>query len=1449
VFALLAAVVLAAAVPLTRRGLTSTAETLAAVGLIFVLLTGYAIWTAGAFGGSGVTAPVFAGIVCLVAAGVAAGYREISHLIAPRFAGVLLLQPVLPLIGHSALHGAAGWASLLAGVAAQDFALSLLLRRRQAGHAGDGTPYLRDAVWLLHGLAVLASLVCAVITLSRAHTVHGVLAGSAALLLAAVVGMAGGLMLHRWPLPDVGTGLATAALIVAVGRLGAVLLPGWGLVLAALTVLAVGVAVRFIDPTGRVGLPRPLEQPSTRNVLGPRLAGSAAAGVLAVVLLGRGLAAIIAPLRAATPAWHADLSRYPAVLADAAGHNGWSLALAALLLTLAAVVMLPPETRSDGAVTGLVLTLLLAPAGFALPWSVTPVLLLAAAIGLGGYALIAPTMRSVWVRLAGAAVLGGFAAGVSLARPAAGALALTAIVLAGAAIGMLPMFTEGSIGPFAELAAEAGWGSAAFALPGAVAFATVGSVNHSIGPVPVLAASFLAVAGSLGGTAIAQVARGRTSPLMAGGATLGAVLVAAATFRAHGVALADTGVAALLLISAVLLCLAPSLNANRRTAGALDGSDLAAIAVTAAGIAAVVRVGTLLAPRYGLAVSATLVLLVAIGVRTMPAPWRRGPALGASLVGTVVALVAGVVAVRGALAVLGAGRPIWHADLAHWSVHAPGSYGGQIPVALLLLAVAAAIGLPAPAGAAVSIAALGLAALGAPASLGLSWWSPVLLSGLVATGGGLAAAATRSAPEGWARAGVATLLFADTVGASLVRPDITALTLLGATLVLAAIAVVAARSRARFAVDGLAPEVPPPAPVPTPEPRTALGRALRARRPGRLRALAAAPSVGSDHLLLIGGSALAAALITVPGVAYCLAYTTGQSLGVALTAALAGLCVGLALVAVAGYSDTGRASWLASAAYLPFVSAGVAVVGTAIAVGTIPAELPMAIYAATAALLAVLAELLRAAVLVRHGRQPNPDRRGYPLLLAAGPPTVLAIVALAPSLLAALFGPYRWVDHVWAGAPTSSVAALGLLRHWVGGGDTVVAALLLTIAAALGAIGFGGQPRAILARAVAVVIPGIAITMLIAPYTLHSAWPAGPVAAILVAALTGLGVGLSATPPETTAAGSLHQARRLVLAIWLLAGGAGLAGSLADRQTTIWVLFATVAAGTAAALYGNSRPARIVGWLVTATAGHLLALVVGLAAGLPVYWTAFVVGAVATALLMLASLLPRLRYPEAIAEASTIEASAYAGAVLGLLLAARSLPHLAVFSCAWGAVLGVAAARPARARLYRRVLIWTAAAHELIAWWLLMHIAQVALPEAYTLAVALVALITGYVEARRHPEISSWLSYGVALVAAFLPSLAIVLSTGQTPLRRGLLIVAAAGIVVFGAVRRQQAPVVVGGVVLAIAALNELAAVSTAALLWTVMALVGGVLVGLGANYEKRRRDISRLRGALGKLR
>ncbi len=1415
VFALLAAVVLAAPLPIARRGLVSTAETLASVGLLFVLLDGYAIWASDALAGTRMSGTAFAGLVCLATAGVAAGYRTISHLVAPRFAAVLLLQPVLPLLFAGLIHGVAGWSAILAAVGAQDLALAIVLRTRlnRAArppaksiidaeeievaeeideHAAEGTPYLRDAVWILHGSAVLAAVACAVVTLAGAHAITVVLGGAAGLLLAATVGLGGGLTLRRWPLPDVATGLATAALICAIGRVTAVALPGWGLVMTGLAILVAGVTVRLLGPLAHQG---------------PRLAGALSAGALALILLGRGLDAIIGPLRASTPAWHADLGRYPHAVAEAAGPGAGQLALAAIILTAAALTMLPTRDRADGVVVGFALTLLLVPAGLSLPWAAVPLVLVLAAAALGGYALIAPTTRAAWIRIGAAAILGCYAAAVALARPEAAALALSGLTIFGAAIGVAPRLAEASLGPNADRAAEAGWAGAAFALPGAVAFATAGTAqSNQSGPVPVLAASFLAVAGTLTATAVSQVARGRPAPLLVTGSTLGAGAVAVAAFVAGGVPLVDIGIAALLLISAVMLCLAPWMDTSRRIAGVAGGSDIAATAVTAASVAAVARVAGLLAPGYELASAAVLVLLVAAGIRAMPAAWRRGPIVGGSLVGTVVGLIAGVEAVRGAFAALGAVKPVWHTDLAHWSARISGPFGAQVPLALVLLAAAAAVALPVPASYAVSSVGIGLAALAVPSALDLPWWSPILFSGIAATGIGIAAGRSTVREAAWARYSMATVLFADTIGASLVRPGVTAQTLLVSTLVLAGVAWAAAAT-------------------------------LHSHE-------------GATHLVLIGGFSLSAAMSALPAGAACLALASGASWSFALTSALTGLCLGLALTAVTCYNTE---------FLLPFATAGVALVGTAIAVSTIGTALPLVVYAAAAALLAVLAELLRAAVTARGQTLPADQRRGRPLalpgrpghalMLAAGPATVLAAVALAPSVAAAAIGPYQWVESVWTGAPGSSLAALGPFAHWVGDATSVAAALILTLAGALGAVGFGGRPEAVSRRAVSVVIPGLAITLLIAPYALRMSWPAGPVLALVVAVLAGLGLALTAAPAGTADATRQRPARTLVLVICLLAGGAGLAGSLATQSMTLWALTITAGGGVTAAMLGRSRAARVVGWLVTAFAGHLLALVAGLAAGLPVYWSAFLVALVAAAMLVVASLLPRLRQPQAVSEAIAVEASAYAGAVLALALAARSLPHLAVFTCAWGAVLSVAASRPNRPRLYRNALIWFAIAHELAAWFLLMYVSKVALPEAYTLAVAVAASIIGYLRVRRDPDVSSWLAYGVALVAAFLPSLAIVLMTNETPTRRGVLIVGAAATVVFGSWRRQQAPVVVGGVALAVAALHELAVVSTTALLWTIMALVGAVLVGLGANFEKRRRDIQRLRGALGRLR
>jgi hypothetical protein len=165
-------------------------------------------------------------------------------------------------------------------------------------------------------------------------------------------------------------------------------------------------------------------------------------------------------------------------------------------------------------------------------------------------------------------------------------------------------------------------------------------------------------------------------------------------------------------------------------------------------------------------------------------------------------------------------------------------------------------------------------------------------------------------------------------------------------------------------------------------------------------------------------------------------------------------------------------------------------------------------------------------------------------------------------------------------------------------------------------------------------------------------------------------------------------------------------------------------------------------------------------------------------------------------------------------------------------VLGVAASRPGRGTVERRGLFWIAVTCEISAWWLLMGVADVALPEAYTLPFAALALLVGVLELRHRPDLRSWVAYGPALVAALLPTLVIVLFGDGGNVRQVLLLLGGVATLIFGSTRRQQAPVIIGSVVTVLAALSLLTAFGP----WLVLIPVGLVLLVLGASNESRRR-------------
>jgi hypothetical protein len=1512
ILAALTVVALLLPIAFARRGLITTAEWVAPLGMLLILLDAQEAWVGGLHR-LGLRVTVYAGVVALIAAAFAFGSHELSKLAMLRFTSIVLVQPVLPLLLYPWLRDAASWASVLAGVAAVDLVIAMRTHRRYP-HG----PYLRTAVRSLQEAVAGAAVVAAAIALAQATNADASVRAGAALITAAVVGLAAGLLFRHWPMREVWAGVATAAAVAGFGRIGAMTLPGWGLIATSVALVATAFLVRLLPVYARRGA---------------RIAGAVATGLTALVIVARGWGAFTGPLAAAMPAWNADIGRYATVVANHLHHHSGQLPVATLLTMIAAMVMAPLPWRRASLVAGVTLAAVLAPGAWQLPWATGIAAAAIPALAIGVLNLTAATERESWTGIIAALVAGGYAAAIASGRPGGQAVLLLAFALAGAVIGLAvfdpprlrlrdrqdvgtppvapqpiaggepalvdtvvgdPVGSDGLVdilgvgedtvavspettwlrtrpwpralgvvwtGVFDERAADAGWGAAAFALPGAIAAATAalappGTVNVTA----ILAASFVTVAAVLSATAVSQVARRRHAPLTVAGATLAAFAVTLAAIRTSAAEPLDVGVALILLASALVLCIAPSLNGGmrlprglggtRRTLFGLDGDETAAAAVTAAAIVAVGRVASLAAPGFAIVVIAFLVLCVAAGTRAMPEQWRAGPTAGAVVVGLGVTIGASVGAVRGAIAVFRVNHPVWHVASAGWGGRVSAAAGdiGQAPQALLLLAAAAVIVLPrayAKMGAAVTI---GLAALAAPAALGTGLWGPVLFSGVVATVTGLVAARSVGRATSMVCGAVASILFADTIGASLTSPASTAAALIGSTAVNIAVAFTAsatfrralaqvAAARRALAVRRALPGRTTHAPVrakPQPE--------LAHTAPDNANLVIA----NVDHLVMLGGGALAGGILTFTGAAGVFAAALHRPWTGVLVAALAGLSLSLALLAT-----TARRV----APLLAYATGAIAIGGLTIAIMAARVDFTTTgVFAAAGAVLAVIAEMLRSAIV-----RPRPQRiidlrrrvtwlpspRRTALLLAAGPATVLALASIAPTILAALVGPYRWIapSKVWQGppAPPDSLHELGSAANLVGHPAGLATAVLLTLAGVLAAAGFGGSQAVIVGRAVAVVVPAVAVTLLIAPYLENSPWPGGPVTAVSVATICHLALALTRELPDNDAASALRAARQLVIAIAITSGAAGITGGLATPAATIGTVATATGAGIIAAIWGRIPVSRIAGWILASAGAQALALVICLHLAVKPYNAAFVVGGVAAALLVTAAVLPQLRRPEAVNETLTVEVSAYAGAVLALVLAAQSLRHVAVFLGAWGAVLGIAAARQRRSQLYRSLLMWTASAHELVAWCLLMAVTSVAVPEAYTLGIAVVALVTGWIELRWHPQLTSWVTYGVALTAALGPSLAITIATGETPLRRTLLLVAAAAVTIFGAIRRQQAPVIIGGVTLLGETINEIARYSTTALILVLMAIIAAVLIGVGANYEKRRRNVQRV--------
>jgi hypothetical protein len=129
----------------------------------------------------------------------------------------------------------------------------------------------------------------------------------------------------------------------------------------------------------------------------------------------------------------------------------------------------------------------------------------------------------------------------------------------------------------------------------------------------------------------------------------------------------------------------------------------------------------------------------------------------------------------------------------------------------------------------------------------------------------------------------------------------------------------------------------------------------------------------------------------------------------------------------------------------------------------------------------------------------------------------------------------------------------------------------------------------------------------------------------------------------------------------------------------------------------------------------------------------------------------------------------------------------------------------------------------------------------------LFALALGWLRVRHEPATRSFAAYSPGLSLLLLPSL--VASFDDATLTRPLLVGAAALVVLLvGARQRLQAPLVIGGAVLAVDALQLLGPYAVALPRWLTLGAAGLLLFGVGATYEQRRRDVSRLRARFDAL-
>lgn len=456
-----------------------------------------------------------------------------------------------------------------------------------------------------------------------------------------------------------------------------------------------------------------------------------------------------------------------------------------------------------------------------------------------------------------------------------------------------------------------------------------------------------------------------------------------------------------------------------------------------------------------------------------------------------------------------------------------------------------------------------------------------------------------------------------------------------------------------------------------------------------------------------------------------------------------------------------------------------------------------------------------------------------------------AFLDVAEMLEAVVAGPLGWLDEAWTRDGDGSAQQL-LGEPWIGTATDALTLALLTAGACLLAWRLRSGLALVIAGAVGTATALVLPIALDVPYLLAVLTYVGTGGLLLVAAarLDGGPVRADAGPGVSRGAFDASDRARAATVGLCAAGGSalalGLAWSVASRAATPWApALAIVAAGGA---YGASRrpaaPAPLIGAALAVIAE--IFVLVRLTGAAPER-AGFAAVVAATALAVLAGYLPR------VAERGPVQLGAAFGATVAFLPVTADADWSSHALLAAGTGAALVALRPDR-----REAGWLAGLLLTAGSWVRLAEAHVATPEAYTAGPALALLAAGW-WSRRHraegAERTSWAAYGVGLTTGLLPSLAAVLVNGGDDLKRPLLLgLVALVVLLIGARSRLQAPLVVGASVLAVVTLTQIGPYVAALPRWVSIGGAGVLLLGLGATYERRLRDLARLRERLDAL-